>query len=138
MPDLALGALTRNGTVLLARRGPRRKVHQNCWSLPGGHIEDGEGAETAMCRELIEEIDVTPEHWQLLGRFVSKGLSETSATFHVYHVDRWHGAPSLIGDEHIELRWFSAAAIACETGLAPTELGEMLRNLLASQTAAAG
>ncbi|WP_267551623.1 NUDIX hydrolase [Rhizobium rhizogenes] len=136
MPDIALGALTRNRTVLLARRGPKRKVHPNCWSLPGGHIEDGEGAETAMCRELMEEIDVTPERWQLLGTFVSEGPPEVSARFHIYHIDGWRGVPRLVDDEHTELRWFTAAALACEAALAPAQLGEMLGKLVASQTTA--
>ncbi|MGO7159331.1 NUDIX hydrolase, partial [Rhizobium johnstonii] len=56
MPEIAMGALIQNGTVLLARRSSRRTVHPDRWSLPGGHVEEGEDAETAMCRELIEEI----------------------------------------------------------------------------------
>jgi len=129
MPEIAMGALVQNGTVLLARRGSKRKVHPNRWSLPGGHIESGEDAETAMRRELIEEIGVTPEHWQFVGRFVSESLPEAFATFHVYHVDKWRGCPRLIDDEHTELRWFTAAAIGCEAELAPPQLGEMLGNL---------
>jgi mutator protein MutT len=135
MADIALGALIQNGTVLLARRGSKRKVHPNCWSLPGGHIEDGEDAETAMRRELMEEIGVMPEHWHFLERFVSEGPPEACTTFHVYHVDKWRGDPRLIDDEHTELRWFTAAAIGCEAGLAPPQLGEMLRKLATSQTA---
>ncbi|RUV28212.1 NUDIX domain-containing protein, partial [Mesorhizobium sp. M1A.T.Ca.IN.004.03.1.1] len=60
MPEIAMGALIQNGTVLLARRSSRRKVHRDRWSLPGGHIEDGEDAETALRRELMEEIGVMP------------------------------------------------------------------------------
>ncbi len=135
MPEIALGALIRNGTVLLARRGPERKVHPDCWSLPGGHVEGGEDAETAMCRELMEEIGVTPERWQFIGRFVSEGPPEVSATFHIFKVDRWRGDPNLIGDEHTELRWFPAAALACVARLAPAQLGEMLGNWAANQTA---
>ncbi|MBB3452576.1 mutator protein MutT [Rhizobium sp. BK313] len=129
MPDIAMGALTQNGTVLLARRGSKRKAHPNRWSLPGGHIENGEDAETTMCRELMEEIGVNPEHWQFVGRFVSESPPEASATFHVYHVDKWRGCPRLIDDEHTELRWFTAAAIGFEAELALPQLAEMLGNL---------
>ncbi|QKD19654.1 NUDIX domain-containing protein [Mesorhizobium sp. NZP2077] len=129
MPDIAMGALAQNGAVLLARRSSKRKVHPDRWSLPGGHIEDGEDAETAMRRELMEEIGVTPEHWQFVGRFVSEAPPEASATFHVYRVDKWRGRPRLIDDEHTELRWFAATAIACEGELALPQLGEMLGNL---------
>lgn len=129
MPDIAMGALVQNGSVLLARRSSKRKVHPDRWSLPGGHVEDGEDAETAMRRELTEEIGVTPEHWQFVGKFASDGPPEASATFHVYRVDKWRGHPRLIDDEHTELRWFSAAAITCEAELAPPQLGEMLGKL---------
>ncbi|MBY5572083.1 NUDIX domain-containing protein [Rhizobium leguminosarum] len=134
MPEIAMGALSQNGTVLLARRSSRRKVHPDRWSLPGGHIENGEDAETAMCRELMEEIGVMPQHWLFAGKFASEGLPEASVTFHVYRIDRWHGYPRLVDDEHTELRWFSLAAIEGEAELAPPQLGEMLANLVSRET----
>ncbi|WSH56270.1 NUDIX domain-containing protein [Rhizobium ruizarguesonis] len=134
MPDIAMGVLSQNGTVLLARRSSERKVHPDRWSLPGGHIEEGEDAETAMCRELIEEIGVTPKLWQFAGRFTSEDPPEASATFHVYHVLKWHGCPRLIGDEHTELRWFTATAIEKEAELAPPQLTEILANLAMRET----
>jgi 8-oxo-dGTP diphosphatase len=130
MPDIAIGALTQNGTVLLARRSSKRKMHPNCWSLPGGHVEDGEDAAMAMRRELMEEIGVTPEQWRLVGKFVSESSIEASATFHIYHIDKWHGYPRLVDDEHTELKWFTAAAIGCEAELAPPQLGAMVGRLI--------
>ncbi|NTJ64408.1 NUDIX domain-containing protein [Agrobacterium rhizogenes] len=130
MPDIAMGALIQNGTILLARRSSKRNVHPNRWSLPGGHIEDGEDAETALRRELMEEIGVTPRQCRLVGKFVSEGSIEASATFHIYHIDEWYGHPHLIDDEHTELTWFTAAAIERESELAPPQLGEMLGRLI--------
>ncbi|MEI1249407.1 NUDIX hydrolase [Rhizobium aouanii] len=129
MPEIAMGALIQNGTVLLARRSSRRTVHPDRWSLPGGHIEDGEDAETAMRRELMEEIGVTPQRWQFAGKFVLEGRPGASVTFHLYRVDQWHGDPRLIDDEHTELRWFGAAAIESEAELALPQLGKMLANV---------
>ncbi|MBX4957227.1 NUDIX hydrolase [Rhizobium lentis] len=129
MPEIAMGALSRNGMLLLARRNSERRIYPDRWSLPGGHIEDGEDAETAMCRELLEEISVTPKRWQLAAKFVSQAPPEASATFHVYHVDQWQGLPQLVGDEHTELRWFTAAEVEQETELAPSQLGEILARL---------
>lgn len=129
MPEIALGALIKNGSVLLARRGPGRRQHPDRWSLPGGHIEDDEDVETAMCRELMEEIGVTPERWQFVTKFVWQGQSDVAAIFHIYSIDQWRGCPRLLDGEHTELRWFRAAAIECETELALPELGKILVNL---------
>ncbi|MBX5219915.1 NUDIX hydrolase [Rhizobium sp. NLR8a] len=129
MPEIAMGALIENGSVLLARRSPGRRQHPDRWSLPGGHVEDGEDVETAMRRELTEEIGVTPELWQFVTKFGWQGQSATSARFHIYRIDRWRGCPRLIDDEHTKLKWFSAAEIKCETELALPELSKILMSL---------
>ncbi|WP_434710121.1 NUDIX domain-containing protein [Rhizobium sp. YTUHZ045] len=138
MPEIAMGALSRNGMLLLARRNSGRRIYPDRWSLPGGHIEDGEDAETAMRRELMEEISITPERWRLAAKFVSQAPPEASATFHVYHVDQWQGLPQLVGDEHTELRWFTPSEITSETELAPPQLGEILVKLLERETGKSG
>ncbi|MDR9771574.1 NUDIX hydrolase [Rhizobium hidalgonense] len=134
MPEIAIGALIGNGSVLLARRSSERRTHPDRWSLPGGHVESGEDAEAAMRRELLEEIGVTPQRWLFAGKFISESPPGASAIFHVYHVDQWRGIPKLVADEHTALRWFTAAEIACETELAPPQLVEMLLNLLRRET----
>ncbi|ANL28387.1 NUDIX hydrolase domain-containing protein [Rhizobium phaseoli] len=134
MPEISIGALIENGAVLLARRSSKRRTHPDRWSLPGGHVEEGEDAETAMRRELLEEIGVTPQHWLFAGEFVSESPPGASATFHVYRVEQWQDSPRLVGDEHTALRWFTAAEIECETELAPPQLGAMLLNLLRPKT----
>ncbi|ANL47240.1 NUDIX hydrolase domain-containing protein [Rhizobium phaseoli] len=134
MPEISIGALIENGAVLLARRSSKRRTHPDRWSLPGGHVEDGEDAETALRRELLEEIGVTPQHWLFAGEFVSESPPGASATFHVYRVEQWKDSPRLVGDEHTALRWFTAAEIECETELAPPQLGAMLLNLLRPKT----
>jgi mutator protein MutT len=52
---LAVGAvvLDDKGRVLLIQRG--RPPAAGTWTLPGGHVEAGEGLETAVLRELREE-----------------------------------------------------------------------------------
>ncbi|EJT05253.1 NUDIX domain-containing protein [Rhizobium sp. CCGE 510] len=134
MPEIAMGALSRDGTILLAKRNSERRIYPDRWSLPGGHIEDGEDAEAAMRRELMEEINVTPERWRPARKFVSQAPSETSSTFHVYHVEKWQGFPQLIGDEHTALRWFTMAEIETETELAPPQLGQILAKLVLQQS----
>ncbi len=48
-------ALTPDGNVLLTRR-PEGKPHPGQWELPGGKVEAGESPESALRRELVEEL----------------------------------------------------------------------------------
>ena len=57
--DVAVGVLIRpDGDFLLTSRPPG-KVYEGYWEFPGGKLESGESVETALRRELQEEIGVT-------------------------------------------------------------------------------
>jgi 8-oxo-dGTP diphosphatase len=57
--DVAVGVLIRaDGDFLLTSRPPG-KVYEGYWEFPGGKLETGESVETALRRELQEEIGVT-------------------------------------------------------------------------------
>lgn len=56
-PVPAVGALVfRDDAILLVKRGRPPKVGH--WSVPGGSIEEGETAEAAVVREVVEETGV--------------------------------------------------------------------------------
>lgn len=56
-----------NDTVLLFKRSEDKKKFPGFWSLPGGHIDEGEDPLGAAIREVKEEtsITITPEDIQL-------------------------------------------------------------------------
>ncbi len=51
--------LIRNGNILLSRRY-QTGYEDGKYSLPAGHIEDGETITAGTCREIREEIGITP------------------------------------------------------------------------------
>ena len=56
--DVAVGVLIRpDGQFLLTSR-PQGKVYSGYWEFPGGKLEPGESVESALRRELAEEIGI--------------------------------------------------------------------------------
>ena len=104
---VVVGVLVRDGRVLLCHRRADRTWYPNVWDFPGGHIEDGETAESALVRELREELGVRATEWgPTLARWV--GDSREDITF--VRVWGWTGeAANLALDEHDELGWFTEA-----------------------------
>jgi len=49
------GIIWKDGKVFIARRKPNKSL-AGFWEFPGGKLEEGEKAETALCRELEEEL----------------------------------------------------------------------------------
>lgn len=55
--DAAAGVVyfTEDGRLLLLCRSPDAGDYAEHWAFPAGHVEEGETAEDAACRELLEE-----------------------------------------------------------------------------------
>lgn len=66
--DVAVGILIRaDGSFLLTSR-PRDKVYEGYWEFPGGKLEEGEDVQSALRRELREELGICVERsdlWQV-------------------------------------------------------------------------
>jgi 8-oxo-dGTP diphosphatase len=131
--DIVNALLNRERMVLLARRSPLRKSYPGLWSFPGGHVESGETAEQALTRECREEIGITPTDYAMLGRTSDPNApADDPVTYHMYSVTRWVGGePTIVDDEHTELRWLLVAAAAALPDLALEEYRPLL-NLLRS------
>ncbi len=59
MVDVAVGILIAPTGELLLTTRPAGKVYAGYWEFPGGKLEPGETVETALRRELQEEIGIT-------------------------------------------------------------------------------
>jgi 8-oxo-dGTP pyrophosphatase MutT (NUDIX family) len=86
-------------------------MYPNVWDLIGGHCEEGEEPEQALCRELVEELNVVPTRF-----YPMECLDEPNSAqygeyrYHTYLVLGWEGTPcNMQPEEHSEIRWFSLA-----------------------------
>ncbi|MGH6749681.1 MAG: 8-oxo-dGTP diphosphatase MutT [Methyloceanibacter sp.] len=89
--------------VLIAKRPPGRSF-AGLWEFPGGKVEQGEGPEDALVRELKEElgieiakVDLTPL------TFASHAYPDFHLLMPVYLCARWRG--TLAAQEGQELLW---------------------------------
>ena len=117
--NVVCAILKRGGTVMIARR-PAGKKLGGLWEFPGGKVEPGETAETALHRELSEELACTV-----------RILRQLPAIEHDYD---WGGirlipfvcellptSPEPKPHEHSGLAWVSVAELA-EYEMAPADL----------------
>ena len=101
---IVAAAIVRDGKVLLARR--HADAHQGgLWEFPGGKVERGEDARTALARELDEELGITLESARPLIA-VPHDYSDKSILLDVWLVDGFSGEPH--GREGQPLSWVAA------------------------------
>lgn len=97
-------AIVRDGRVLAARR-PLGKRHAGKWELPGGKVEPGEDEESAVIREIREELMCTVRPMVRLGETAHDGLRLCG-----WRCELTAGEP--VATEHIGLQWLLPEQIA--------------------------
>ena len=97
-----------DGRILLARRADTQ--HQGgLWEFPGGKVEIDEAVETALQRELEEELGIVvlaAESWLR----VRHAYPDKTVLLDVWRVTAWSGEPR--GREGQPLRWTSPTRLA--------------------------
>ena len=108
MHKVVVGALVREGRVLLVHRSPNKRAYPDVWDLPGGLIEAGESELDALTRELHEELGVqiatcSASHLCRL----TAGPTEEPALLSAWLVRDWQGTPANVApEEHDDIGWF--------------------------------
>jgi len=103
MMVVAAALIDREGRVLVQRR-PVGKMMAGLWEFPGGKIEPGETPESALARELDEELGIAVDLSRLSPAvFASEPLAGRHMLLLLYICRSWEGAPRALDAE--ELMW---------------------------------
>jgi len=103
---VAAALIDTQGRVLLAQR-PEGKPMAGLWEFPGGKVEAGETPEFALCRELVEELNVQVQMEDLVPvTFASHSYEKFHLLMPVFACYKWRGAPA--GMEEQSLKWVDA------------------------------
>lgn len=105
----ACALVDRDNRILLTQR-PQGKPMAGLWEFPGGKIEDGETPETALLRELEEELAVRTEASCLAPlSFASHAYEGFHLLMPLYICRKFDGIP--VAREGQTLKWVRAAAL---------------------------
>lgn len=99
---VAVGVIiNENNEVLIARRSANQ--HQgDKWEFPGGKVETGEESQSALKRELHEELGIEASHPQPFTQ-ITHQYQDKDVFLDVFLVKKWGGVP--YGQEGQPLRW---------------------------------
>jgi 8-oxo-dGTP diphosphatase len=101
----AAALIDETGRVLITQR-PQHKQLGGLWEFPGGKVELGEAPETALARELKEELDLTVEPDALYPFvFASHAYPDFHLLMPLYIATQWMGALKAHADAVQALAW---------------------------------
>jgi 8-oxo-dGTP diphosphatase len=125
----AVALVDADGRVLLAQR-PAGKPLAGLWEFPGGKVSPGETPETALIRELAEELGIDVAASCLAPfSFASYTYRDFHLLMPLYVCRKWSGVPMAREGQH--LAWVRPARLG-EYPMPPADepLVAMLRDLL--------
>ncbi len=97
-------ALTNQAGEILLQKRPEGKQMAGLWEFPGGKAEPSESPESALVRELREELGIEVSALDLLPiTFVSEPLGAPQLVLLLYRCTQWQGEPAALDSP--ELRW---------------------------------
>jgi 8-oxo-dGTP diphosphatase len=108
MIDVVCGIITDATHRVLACLRPPGKHLADKWEFPGGKVEPGETPETALIRELLEELEVNVEILRALTPVIwDYGRGRIRLVPFVCRIN--NGEPKAL--DHAEVRWLKASSL---------------------------
>ena len=102
---VAAALINQSGEILLQKRAEGRQM-AGLWEFPGGKVERGESPESALARELKEELGIAVEGQNLQPlTFASAPLNSRNLLLLLYICRNWQGEPKPL--DAAELLWVS-------------------------------
>jgi 8-oxo-dGTP diphosphatase len=98
------------GKVLLQLRCKDELLYPNCWTLPGGKVEEGESPELAIAREAKEELGLDLRN-PVLFKTIVENASDAIIERYIYWGNIRKKAQDLELGEGVALRYFSSEEI---------------------------
>lgn len=106
----AVALVDADGRVLIAQR-PADKAMSGLWEFPGGKVDPGETPESALIRELREELAIdTVASCLAPFTFASHGYDDFHLLMPLYLCRKWEGTPQAL--EHQALQWVRPMRLA--------------------------
>ena len=106
--QIAAGIIWRDGQILIAKR-PSEGLLGGLWEFPGGKVEPGERLESAMVREVREELGVDVEPRDEIAA-IKHSYSHFSITLHAFNCRYLAGEPQALGCQ--EFAWVKPEDLA--------------------------
>lgn len=99
--DCVAFMLIANGCILVEKRSATKRLLPGALAIPGGHVDEGESLETALVRELREELNIAPEGFAHVCTLLHQ--AEELRRIHYFVVEQWAGEMAVLEAE--SLRW---------------------------------
>lgn len=110
MIHVAVGIIfNQQGEVLITKRS-EHSPYPNLWEFPGGKIELNESSESALCRELFEELAITCHQYQFW-RQHHHVYPDCEVTLDIYLVTEFSGEVKCMESQQA-YRWLPISALS--------------------------
>jgi len=106
---VAAALVDQNDRILVQKR-PEGKPMAGLWEFPGGKVEAGETPETALVRELNEELEIDVDEADIESvAFASEAIGSKHLVLLLYICRKWRGPVS--STDSLDLQWLPVDAI---------------------------